>query len=396
VLAFSQDTGMCVVVNAAGRDVLDLLVSKGLLGESAATPNAQETSSSSVDGLSAVYLHLTNRCNLSCAYCYNAGYRRDRDARDELTAREIRDCLDAVSAAGATQVVFTGGEPLLRPDCLDLAQYARGLGLETSLLTNGTRVRGRAARIASVFSPVIVSLDSWRPEEHERLRGKGSFAVIVDGIRELADAGAALYLRAVVTCENVRSLPEFPCYAASHLGCTNFMLAPCIPTSLEHAAGLTLTPAPNEYLSALDAFHRVLEEVGGTSNYDTEAFRSDGNCGAGCNILSISADGDVFPCQCLHRAELCAGNVRKMPLDRILQRAATAPDVCRRSAAEFRACAECPVSRLCGLKCWALLAGFRGDEEAFIERLCPMAHAEIEHRLWKQAGRILSEQPAGS
>ena len=45
VLAFSQDTGMCVVVNAAGRDVLDLLVSKGLLGESAATPNAQETSS---------------------------------------------------------------------------------------------------------------------------------------------------------------------------------------------------------------------------------------------------------------------------------------------------------------------------------------------------------------
>jgi len=41
-------------------------------------------------------------------------------------------------------------------------------------------------------------------------------------------------------------------------------------------------------------------------------------------------------------------------------------------------------------------SGFRGDEEAFIERLCPMAHAEIEHRLWKQAGRILSEQPAGS
>lgn len=431
-LVFAQDTGVCVVLNEAGREVLELLrlfptprqviagvmsrhsfsrarteklvsgflskmIGIGLLSARAEAPPTQDDlqRQRATHTLSCIYFHVTNRCNLSCGYCYNADYRCSASGDRELRDAEIRNCLDQIAALRAKQVIFTGGEPLLRSDILDLAEHARGLGLDTSLLTNGTLIRDRATRIAGLFDQVIISVDSWKAQEHERLRGRGTFERTVGGIRRLMDAGKTqVFLRPVITRHNVGSLPGFPRYAASVLGCRDFILALCTPSSIRAAKELNLLPDPEEYREALAGFHQALEEVGGTSNFESVPFESDGSCGAGTGVLSIAPNGDVFPCQCLHHAELRAGNIREHPL-REIHRSSCLQRCERKQGRRFPVCRRCPISRLCPFNCWALDYSVEKDEEGFIDLLCPFAYMESEYRLWKEAERICAERRMG-
>jgi organic radical activating enzyme len=89
------------------------------------------------------------------AYCYNAAWRRRGRGDDEIGEAELRALVDGLAAAGATAVSFTGGEPLLAPGLLAVAEHARALGLETSLLTNGTRLADRAGAVARRFDRVV-------------------------------------------------------------------------------------------------------------------------------------------------------------------------------------------------------------------------------------------------
>ena len=127
---------------------------------------------------------MTNRCNLRCVYCYNAVFRENASTVDELNLDDI--CrVPTRRRPSAKRVVFTGGEPLLRRDCLDAARYARSVSLTTSCLTNGTLITSMADGIADAFDQVIVSLDSWRVEEQEMLRPGGKTKAIVAGIEKL-------------------------------------------------------------------------------------------------------------------------------------------------------------------------------------------------------------------
>jgi radical SAM protein with 4Fe4S-binding SPASM domain len=421
-LFFTQDTGACVVLNEAAGEVLQLLASGrsprrvvdalsarhglprsrversvgALLGRLVARGFLR--SSDGIDArdvaapqrevreLAVVYLHLTSRCNLACSYCYNARWR-ERGARGELSEAELRALLEEVAALGAAQVTFTGGEPLLRRDLLALADHARALGLETTLLTNGMRIGDRAAAIAARFDRVIVSLDSWRREENDEARGDGSFAGAVGGVQALVRAGAQVSVRAVITGSNVGSLPGLPRFAASVLGCSDLMLALCMPPSQEAAVAQRLLPSPEEYRAALERFQRALREVGGSSSFDAEPSLSDGSCGAGASILSVGPDGDVFPCQCLLGPELRLGNVRERPLGEI-HRAAARSGAGGTCSMPLPSCAKCPVSGLCTLRCRATVAAIEGAGPGLVELLCPLSRAEAEHRLWNEAERI--------
>ncbi len=85
-----------------------------------------------------VVWNLTRTCNLKCVHCYT-----DSDAiaySGELDTAECKTVLDDLAAFGIPAVLFSGGEPLARPDFFDLAAYARGLGLHVVISTNGTLI----------------------------------------------------------------------------------------------------------------------------------------------------------------------------------------------------------------------------------------------------------------
>ncbi|MFQ5681570.1 MAG: radical SAM protein, partial [Candidatus Omnitrophota bacterium] len=150
-----------------------------------------------------VVWNMTRRCNLACRHCYVDAVR-GRNFREGLTTVEARAMIDDLAAFGAPVLLFSGGEPLMRPDIWELGGYARDKGLRTVLSTNGTLIdKDTAARIKDTgFSYVGISLDGLE-RRHDRFRGRpGAFRESLRGIRSCRDVGVRVGLRWTITRDN--------------------------------------------------------------------------------------------------------------------------------------------------------------------------------------------------
>jgi radical SAM protein with 4Fe4S-binding SPASM domain len=151
--------------------------------------------------------NVTQRCNLFCMHCYASS--RNREYPGELTTEEGRRLLENLAQFGVPTVLFSGGEPLTRPDLFELVSNASASGLRCVLSTNGTLITPEAAdKIAeSGFSYVGVSLDGIGPV-HDKIRGRiGAFDEALRGLRLCRDRGVRVGLRFTVHRKNLDQLP---------------------------------------------------------------------------------------------------------------------------------------------------------------------------------------------
>ena len=147
-----------------------------------------------------VVWNITRTCNLKCVHCYTNSEARAYD--DELTTTQCKAVLDDLAAFGVPAVLFSGGEPLVRPDFFELAAHARGLGLHAVISTNGTLIdRYAAEQFAQLkLAYVGISLDSAEPVVHDKFRGvHGAFQRTMDGLRHCTEAGQKVGLRLTLT-----------------------------------------------------------------------------------------------------------------------------------------------------------------------------------------------------
>ncbi len=153
-----------------------------------------------------VVWNVGQRCNLRCVHCYS--HSRDLAYSGELSTAEAERFIDDLAAFGAPVLLFSGGEPLLRPDLLDLVTRARQRGLRAVISTNGTLIDDAlAARLkAADLSYVGVSLDG-RRETNDRFRGlAGAFDQAMAGIRACQQAGIKVGLRFTMNRRNAPDL----------------------------------------------------------------------------------------------------------------------------------------------------------------------------------------------
>lgn len=154
-----------------------------------------------------VIWNFTRRCNLSCMHCYADSH--DRAYEGELTTEEGRALIDDLAGYGVPTVIFSGGEPLTRPDIFELASYARDAGLRCVLSTNGTLISSREARLIKEtgFSYVGISIDGIG-KRHDEIRGRpGSYDEALSGMRQCRDEGIRVGLRVTIHRKNVDQLP---------------------------------------------------------------------------------------------------------------------------------------------------------------------------------------------
>jgi len=148
----------------------------------------------------------TRACNLRCLHCYaNAG---GEPAAGEMDTAAARRFIDDLAAFRVPVLLFSGGEPLMRPDFFELAAYAREKGIRPVVSTNGTLItRETAWRLKQTgVGYVGVSLDGLE-ETNDRLRGiKGAFAAALEGIRHCVAVGQRVGLRFTITRENYLDL----------------------------------------------------------------------------------------------------------------------------------------------------------------------------------------------
>jgi MoaA/NifB/PqqE/SkfB family radical SAM enzyme len=191
-------------------------------------------------------VELTNVCNLHCDYCL-----RDDDALynpravffpAELLARLMRE---ARAEAGVATVMFTGGETTLHPRFGELLRAVGEEGFKCSFVTNGWHFERvwpdvRASREA--VTHVAFSLDGATREEHDRVRGQGSFVRLVRAFARCRAEGLPFVVKSVIRRDTARSLEPLALFAA-RMGAAGMSFAHLLPTSaaLEGAQALDAT-----------------------------------------------------------------------------------------------------------------------------------------------------------
>jgi Fe-coproporphyrin III synthase len=280
----------------------------------------------------------TGRCNSRCVSC---DWWKQTGA-DDLTLEEIGALASSLPALGTRTVVFSGGEPLLRPEVFDAARLFRARRMTLHLLTSGVLLERFAERVAEQFDRVIVSLDAANASLYEQIRGVDALAIVGRGVarlRQLAP-GVPLSARATLHKANFRELPRLIDYAKT-LGLDRISFLPADVSSLGFGRNVVPERAPLALdEDEIDDFEAIVERTISVYARDFEsgfvaespdrlrrlpryyaALRGDApfprvSCNAPWVSVVVEANGSVRPCF-FHGS---IGNLREAPIAAIVGR----------------------------------------------------------------------------
>lgn len=254
-------------------------------------------------------LSVTDRCNLRCVYCLPASGAVFAPAEDALDPGEIERLVRVGRGLGIDKIRLTGGEPLIRPDLLEIVERLARLDLaDLSLSTNGVLLAPLATRLkAAGLDRVNVSLDTLDAGRFRRIARHGDLAAVRAGIDAALAAGLGPVKLNVVVAKglNEDEIPAFVELARRHplhvrfielmpLGETGFFgperWVP-LPAIVAACGGLTPCAGPRGFGPA--RYFRPANAGDGTIGFIGAL--SCGFCD-GCNRLRLTATGRLVPC----------------------------------------------------------------------------------------------------
>lgn len=345
-----------------------------------------------------VYFSNTERCNLSCVYCYNAESRkRFGSFREEMTTAETITALDRFREFGASAVAFCGGEPMMRSDFLQIARYVKGRGLRVALVTNGTYITEKLAPVvAELFDMVWVSLDSHIKEHHEALRGKGSFDRTMHAVRMLASYDTKkLIVNSVVCNVNVESMPETHRFFTEEIGIRQHRMGAFLPSKQ-----LVRDKNGNPLESVLfnDKYRDFILEAGLKLELGTEELpeltldKKDGQimkkaprrnqCGFASGDIHMVSNGDIYPCVMTYKSEFRAGNILREDIRKIYRESEVLKKCREVTVDSIKPCSDCFVKYVCGGGCRGSAHDMYGDIKAYHKDLCSQLKKNAIDSLW--------------
>ena len=296
----------------------------------------------------------TNKCNLTCKHCYQDACP---DAcANELTTDEARTLIDQIAAAGFKIMIFSGGEPLMRPDIYDLVAYAASKGLRPVFGTNGTLITTEVAgRLKECGACAMgISLDSLDRAKHDSFRGlEGAWDATVAGMRACREVGLPFQIHTTVLDWNEHEVCDITDFAVEHGAIAHYIFF-LIPVGRgKYINDTSLKVAANERLlrqimakqaevsidvkpTCAPQFTRVAEQLGVKTRFER-------GCLAGLTYCIVSPEGVVRPCAYMTED---AGSVREQPFDEIWK---TSPVFERLRTREYGgSCGTCDFRAGCG------------------------------------------------
>ncbi|MFZ1746542.1 MAG: radical SAM protein [Nitrospirales bacterium] len=275
-----------------------------------------------------VALNLTKRCNLKCEHCYLDATTKMGGGHDELTTEECFRLIDQIAQVNAgSLLVITGGEPLVRPDILEIARHAVEQRFMVVFGTNGMLIDDKMAK-AMVDIGVMgvgISIDSLDSATHNAFRGlPGAWEGAMAGIEACKRNGLQFQVHFSAQPMNYKELPAVIDWSHD-LGAKvlNVFFMVCTGRGEE----LTdITPSQyEEVLSYLvesqDKYQDMLVRARCAPHFKRLAYEKDpnspitkaqgymgGGCLAGTNYARVTPNGDLTPCPYM---PLSAGNIRQ-------------------------------------------------------------------------------------
>jgi radical SAM protein with 4Fe4S-binding SPASM domain len=298
-------------------------------------------------------LALTYRCQNDCPHCYVGRPKDFPEMSTEQWKRVIDRCWDL----GIPHLTFTGGEATLRPDLVELVQYAEDVGLITGLQTNGRRLRDRAyldELLLAGLDHVQITLESHDPAIHDRMVGaEGAWAETVEGIRTVVDADIYMMTNTTMTTVNVAGIEETIAFAASlgvpTFGCNSLIYsgaAVAVGTGIREA---DLEPILERVKEATQEHQMRLIWYTPTQYCEFDPIGMElgiKGCTAASYNMCTEPNGDVIPCQSYYVA---LGNILKDSWESIWDHELA--QYLRNRDFMMEKCYDCPDQVLCGGGC---------------------------------------------
>jgi len=264
------------------------------------------------EGPSHAQIGLTNACPQNCQYCYNK-----HRSGELLSTVEIKRTIQELKNMGVMWLGFTGGEPLLNRDIVEIVQSV-GDDCAIKLFTTGSNLTEQLALDLKKagLSYVSISLDHWEEGEHDRIRGySGAFRTALRAIDIFMRTGVHVSVSSVISREMIQTgrVQEFVDFLI-RLGIHEAWLSETKPT-VEAFWNKDAVITEAERLSLVSLQDRYNKEGNITVNYlghfeGGEHF----GCNAGNKMIYIDAFGEVSPCVF---TPMTFGNVRGKPVQTI-------------------------------------------------------------------------------
>ena len=329
---------------------LEQLERSGLLSD-------REVEVSGPSRIERLHINVTDRCNLRCIHCAVTDGCSDFDG---LTTHRILRLMDELAESGGGTVALSGGEPMLREDCLKLIEYGAGR-VNLNLATNGTLIDEEIARrLADLPVNVQISMDAASAERHDAVRGDGAFDRTLRGIGLLVRFGAQ---ERVALCATLMKpmMDEVPriLELALECGVPSVRFIPVQKMGRAAVRWTKLRPSAEEYAAAYRYLYFDLPERfrevrirSGFQGFELHRSEGDEGCRIG-HLLAVDSDGGLYPCPLLMRPEFRIGQVTEMSLED----AARSPvltelgEACASRWRSIEACQGCTWRTLCQAGC---------------------------------------------
>ena len=284
--------------------------------QSPPAPLAGRSQARRLEELKECWFHITNRCNMRCRHCLFASGDGDPS---ELAYDDLLSAVDQAFELGCRIFYFTGGEPLIYPRFSEICEHIlRDASCHIVILTNGRALASHQGWLTRQDLSRIhfqISIDGLR-DNHEDLRGPGSFSELERTLKHLAAMRIATTLSMSINSHNVHEMTGVVEFAAAHgVSTLHFMWL-----FLKGKADQPLFAPPDTiFREARRAYERAEELALSIDNFDimkTQVFNFPGirmDLGNACwESLAVGPNGNIYPSPAtVYEENLCCGHISR-------------------------------------------------------------------------------------
>lgn len=266
--------------------------------------------------LDTVYLELTKRCNSNCIHCYasSPSFSKNSINKNEIFTDDWKRVIDKLDEIGVINICFTGGEPFIHKDFIDILKYTNSKGLEIGIFTNGTLINSYDNSILLELQPkfIAVSLYSHIPKIYSKITGIDKCEIVLNNLKELKSNK----LPAIVNCVLFEGINNTYSHLTGFIKTlTEIGLKPeqitfdeFCPEGEGQFLNNLVVDEQKTMTTLSHAFKDVCNVEYKQNSVDTMHESLISFCGIGVNMFYITGNGDIALCPALTNEKHISGN----------------------------------------------------------------------------------------